>query len=242
MSEIPPRSARHGKGGDGPGGHSSPLARLSDHRTGAARFHHLRENQVALHHPPNAGSAAAVPRRWRDGGDWRCPAWIRTTTNRVKVCCATLTPPGSGRSHRVLRAQSRSRVEAIGNRARRSCRSSIVLLLCFSAIVDLQIAWSVAACGKPLSMSAWQKRPWPAAAGCLATQIRPFPWPDRRVILTVRAEEKPAAVPSADRHEYLGIEAGSRRHPGLSLGRRAAVLHRKREGLESATGAPDPRT
>src|SRR5690606_14547029 len=42
--------------------------------------------------------------RWRkamskpclDGGSNGCPAWIRTMTRRVKVACATITPPGSG--------------------------------------------------------------------------------------------------------------------------------------------------
>src|SRR3954466_5430148 len=38
----------------------------------------------------------AMSKRCSDRASNGCPAWIRTMTRRVKVACATITPPGSG--------------------------------------------------------------------------------------------------------------------------------------------------
>lgn len=51
-----------------------------------------------------------------------CPAWIRTMTRRVKVACATITPPGSRSGRKKPCALRGSRVEKT---LRRRCPNSV---------------------------------------------------------------------------------------------------------------------
>ncbi len=54
----------------------------------------------------------------RDG----CPAWIRTMTRRVKVACATITPPGSRSGRRKPSASYGTRAEILPFTPRLHCR------------------------------------------------------------------------------------------------------------------------